>query len=170
MFVVTTLLAGIDRHEETLNAGISAFNTPTVVHFCAVLLIAGILSAPWQAYSSVGLLLGLLGLGEVLYLVIVMRRMQRIPHYQTELSDWLWYVIFPLVAYILLIVATVELTVNPAVALYIISAAMVMLLFLGIRNAWDLVTYFAVVRSRFENTSGEVRLGGSSSRKKKVQK
>jgi len=48
MFVVTALLAGHDRHEETLNAGISAFNTPTVVHFCAVLLIAGILSASWD--------------------------------------------------------------------------------------------------------------------------
>ena len=153
MFVVTTLLAGIDRHEETLNAGISAFNTPIVVHFCAVLLTAGILSAPWQAYSSVALLLGLLGLGEVFYLVVVMRRMQRIPHYQTDLSDWLWYMTFPLVAYILFIVAAVELTINPALALYIISTAMVMLLFLGIRNAWDLVTYFAVIRSRFESNN-----------------
>jgi len=153
MFVVTTLLAGLDRHEETLNAGISAFNTPTVVHFCAVLLIAGILSAPWQTYSSVGILLSLLGLGLALYLVIVMRRMQRIPHYRTDLSDRLWYVIFPLVAYVFLIVAAVELMINPALALYITSAAMVLLLFLGIRNAWDLVTYFAVVRSHAENKS-----------------
>ena len=30
---------------------------------------------------------------------------------------------------------------------------MVMLLFLWIRNAWDLVTYFAVVRSHAENKS-----------------
>jgi hypothetical protein len=82
-----------------------------------------------------------------------MRRMQRIPHYQTDLGDWLWYVIFPLVAYIALIIAAVELTVNPALALYIISAAMITLLFLGIRNAWDLVTYFAVIRSSFENNS-----------------
>jgi hypothetical protein len=170
MFVVTTLLAGIDRHEETLYAGISAFNTPIVVHFCAVLLIAGILSAPWQAYSNVGLLLGLLGLGEVIYLVIVMRRMQRIPHYQTDLSDWLWYMIFPLIGYIALLIAAVELTINPALALYIISSAMVMLLFLGIRNAWDLVTYFAVVRSSFENKSRKKRRGDSSSRKNSLPK
>ena len=67
-----------------------------------------------------GLLLGLLGLGEVFYLVVVMRRMQHIPNYRTDVSDWLWYMIFPLVGYIFLIVATVELTVNPALALYII--------------------------------------------------
>ena len=46
MFVVTTLIAGIDAHLSTLNAAVSAFNTPTVVQFGAVLLLAGILSAP----------------------------------------------------------------------------------------------------------------------------
>lgn len=63
MFVVITLIAGIERQVETLNAGLSAFNTPTIVHFCAVLLMAGILSAPWQTYLSVSLLLRFAGLG-----------------------------------------------------------------------------------------------------------
>ncbi len=151
MFVAITLIAGIEQHESTLNAGISAFNTPTVLHFCAVLLMAAILSAPWQAFSSIGILLGLLGLGGVLYLVIVMRRMRRVPLCQTPLTDWLWYVAFPLSAYIVLIVAALVLPVNPAPGLYIFGAVMVALLFLGIRNAWDLVTYFTVVRSRPEN-------------------
>jgi len=155
MFVVTTLIAGIETHVSTLNAGISAFNTPTVVHFCTVLLIAGILSAPRQAFSSVGLLLGLLGLGMVLYLIIVMRRMRQVPHYQTPLKDWLWYMAFPLIAHIVLIVAAIALPANPALALYIISAAMIVLLFLGIHNAWDLVTYLAVERSHSENNSSE---------------
>jgi hypothetical protein len=155
MFVAITLIAGIEQHESTLNAGISAFNTPTVVHFCAVLLMAAILSAPWQEFSGTGLLLGLLGLGGVLYLVIVMRRMRRVPLYQTPLKDWLWYMAFPLIAYIVLIVAAIVLPANPALALYIISAAMIVLLFLGIHNAWDLVTYFTVVRSRPENKNRE---------------
>ncbi len=155
MFVVTTLIAGIETHVSTLNAGISAFNTPTVVHFCAVLLIAGILSAPWQAFSNVGLLLALVGLGMVLYLIIVMRRMQHIPQYQTPLNDWLWYMAFPLIAYIILIVAAIALPANPALGLYIISAVMVGLLFLGIHNAWDLVTYLAIERSHSENKSSD---------------
>jgi hypothetical protein len=153
MFVATTLIAGIETQVSTLNAGTSAFNSPTVVHFCAVLLIAGILSAPWQAFSSISLLLDLLGLGMVLYQLIVMRRMRHIPHYQTTLNDWLWYMAFPLTAYIGLIVAAIALPANPALALYIIGAAMVVILFIGIRNAWDLVTYLAVERSRSENTS-----------------
>ncbi len=79
MFIVITLMAGFERHVTTLNAGIAAFNTPTVVHFCTVLLMAAILSAPWQASWSVGLVLGLLGLGEVFYLLAVIRRMRHVP-------------------------------------------------------------------------------------------
>jgi len=148
MFVVTTLVAGIERHASTLNAGMSAFNTPTVVHFCAVLLTAGILSAPWPAFLNVSLLLRLVGIGMVTYLILVARRMRNIPHYQTPLKDWLWYMALPLIAYLVLIGGAVALPANPAPALYVISAAMVVLLFLGIHNAWDLVTYLAVERSR----------------------
>ncbi len=155
MFVAITLIAGIEQHESTLNAGISAFNTPTVVHFGAVLLMAAILSAPWQAFSSVGLLLGLLGLGGALYLVIVMRRMRRVPDYRPPLKDRLWYITFPLIAYIVLFVAAIVLSANPVLALYMIGAAMIVLMFLGIHNAWDLVTFFTVVRSRPENKNRE---------------
>src|SRR5262245_50503026 len=75
MFVVTTLIAGIDANLSTLNASVSAFNTPIVVQFGAVLLLAGILSAPWQTLSSLSLVLGLVGLGMVFYSAIVLRRM-----------------------------------------------------------------------------------------------
>jgi hypothetical protein len=155
MFVVTTLIAGIDAHISTLNAAVSAFNTPTVVQFGAVLLLAGILSAPWQTFTSLSLLLGLLGLGMVIYLIIVLRRMWRVPHYQSTLEDWLWYMTFPFLAQVLLIVAAFALQGNPAPALYIVGAAMVMLLLVGIRNAWDMVTFLAVERSHSENKSGE---------------
>jgi len=155
MFVVTTLIAGIETHVETLNAGISAFNTPTVLHFGTVLLIAGILSAPWSSFSNISLLLGLFGLGMVFYLIIVMQRMRRVPHYQSTLEDWLWYMALPLLAHIGLIVAAMALPANPALALYIISAAMVLLLFVGIRNAWDMVTFLAVERAHSENKSTE---------------
>jgi hypothetical protein len=59
--------------------------------------------------------------------------------------------VFPLISYIVLIVAVVELTAFPALALYFISAVMGVLLFIGIHNAWDLVTYLAIERSHPEN-------------------
>src|SRR5258706_7370292 len=151
MFVVTTLIAGIDAHLSILNAAVSAFNTPTVVQFGAVLLLAGILSAPWQTFSGLSLVLGLLGLGMVLYLVIVVGRMHRVPHYQSTLEDWLWYVSFPLLCHVLLIVAAFVLPENPVPALYIVGLAMMLLLLVGIRNAWDNVTFLAVERAHSEN-------------------
>ena len=153
MFVVTTLIAGIDAHLSTLNAAVSAFNTPTVVQFGAVLLLAGILSAPWQTLSSLSLLLGLVGLGLVFYSIVVLRRMRRVPHYQSTLEDWLWYMALPFLAHLLLIVAAFVLPGNPASALYMISAAMIVLLLTGIRNAWDMVTFLAVERAHSEDKS-----------------
>ena len=54
--------------------GIDAFGTPTIVHFCTVLLLSGALSAPWRSFTSVALLLGLIGLGGLAYCAIVYRR------------------------------------------------------------------------------------------------
>ena len=166
MFVATTLIAGIDAHLPTLNAAVSAFNTPTVVHFGTVLLLAGVLSAPWQTFSSLSLLLAILGLGLVFYSVIVLRRMRRVPHYQMTLEDWSWYISFPLLANILLIVAAIVLLKNPPLALYIVGLAMMLLLIVGIRNAWDMVTFLAVERSHSQNEKKnvEVQEAGKTSR------
>lgn len=89
----------------------------------------------------------------MIYLIIVMQRMRHVPGYQTPLKDWLWYLVFPLIAYMVFIVAAVALPANPALALYFISAVMFALLFIGIHNAWDLVTFFAIERAHPENKS-----------------
>jgi hypothetical protein len=151
MFVVVTLIAGtrLPRTSEP----IAAFSTPTVVHFCAALLVAAILSAPWQALWQAGLLLGLFGLGEVTYVVIVIRRTRRQTDYQPVLEDWLWHTIFPFVSYTALVVSAIVLPSNPVPTLFVIGAATVLLLFIGIHNAWDTVTYIAVERPQMENKS-----------------
>ncbi len=170
MFVATTLLAGLDTHTEIANAGISAYNTPTVVQFCVVLLLAGILSAPWQTFSMISLLIGLVGLGMAVYLLITMRRMWRMAHYQSTLEDWLWYIVLPLLANSMLIVAAMMLlkNSNPSLALYLIGSALLMLLLTGIRNAWDNVTFLALKRSHThpENKPNEKRRSGSSHQEK----
>ena len=69
------------------------------------------------------------------------------------LEDWLWYMALPLLAHILLMVAAFVLRENPASALYIVGSAMILLLLVGIRNAWDMVTFLAVERAHSENKS-----------------
>jgi len=151
MFVVMTLTARIrDRRS---NEAQGAFASPTVVHFCTVLFVAAILSAPWQALWNAGLLLGLSGLAGVTYDVIVVLRARRQTDYQLVLEDWLYYTAFPIVSYTAFVVAAILLPVNPAPALFVIAAATLLLLFTGIHNAWDTVTYVAIYLSQPENTN-----------------
>ena len=151
LFVVIALIAGVRVRVSSPSSGIATFNTPNVVHFGVALLVAAILSAPWQALWPAGLLLGLSGLGGVIYVIIVLRRARRQTDYQPVLEDWLFHTIFPLVSYTTLLVAAIVLPGHPAPALFVIAAATVLLLFIGIHNAWDNVTYIALELSQREN-------------------
>ena len=151
MFVVITLSARVQDRRSSEALG--AFGTPTIVHFCTALLVAAIFSAPWQALWNAGLLLGLAGLGGVTYAVIVVLRARRQADYQLVVEDWLWYTAFPLVSYIAFVVAAILLSVNAAPALFVIAAATLLLLFTGIHNAWDTVTYVAIYLPQPENTN-----------------
>ena len=151
MFVVVTLIARV--RVSSPSEAFATFNTPNVVHFCAALLVAAILNAPWQALWNAGILLGLSGLGGMIYVVIVLRRARRQRDYQPVLEDWLWHTVFPLISYTALLVASMMLPGHPAPALFVIAAATVLLLFIGIHNAWDNVIYIAIDLSQPQNKS-----------------
>ena len=158
LFVVITLVAGTRLRRSS--DPIAAFNTPNVVHFCLALLVAALLSAPWQVLWNASLLLGLCGLGGAIYVVIVLRRVRQQTDYTPVLEDWLWHTVFPFVSYTALVVAAMLLPGHPALALFVIAAATVLLLFIGIHNAWDNATYTALVLSAPEDTGQD---GNSSS-------
>ena len=154
LFVVITLIARVRVRASSPGGGIATFSTPNVMHFGAALLVAALLSAPWQALWTAGLLLGLAGLGGATYVVIALWRARRLQmDYQPVLEDWLWYMVLPLVSYTALVVAAIVLPGHPAPALFVIAAATVLLLFIGIHNAWDNVTYIALELSQPENKS-----------------
>lgn len=148
MFVVITLIAGY--REQNAGGEVAAYGTPNVVHFCVVLLVSAMLSAPWESLHIVGILLVLTGLGGVAYATIIFRRIIRRLHlresYSPVFEDWLWFAIFPLTAYIALVVAAIMFLSSTTPALFVIGAALILLLFIGIHNAWDTVTYVAIER------------------------
>src|SRR5258708_30877634 len=59
MFVVITLIVQLRVQVSSPRSGIAVFSTPNVVHFDTALLVAAVLSAPWQALCNAALLLGL---------------------------------------------------------------------------------------------------------------
>jgi hypothetical protein len=121
-----------------------AFGTPTIVHFCAVLLVSEILSAPWHALSSVALALGACGVAGVVYGLRVVRHARRQTAYVPVLEDWIWHGVLPLVAYAALLGAAIAVPRHAAASLFVVGATAVLLLFVGIHNAWDAVTYIAL--------------------------
>jgi hypothetical protein len=124
------------------------------MHFGAALLIAALLSAPWPALGQASLLVGLAGLGGVIYVFIVLWEVRhRLVGYQLVRSDWLWYTLLPLIAYTALLVAGILLPIYPALALFVIAAGTLLLVIMGIRNAWDVVTYMLIEVPQSQNKS-----------------
>ena len=126
----------------------SAFGTPTIVHFCAALFIAAVATAPWSALSGAGYALSASGVIGVVYLVLVVWRAVRQTDYKPVLEDWLWHGALPLIAYAALLFAGISLAGEPAAALFVVGGAALLLLFIGIHNAWDSVIYIATQRRR----------------------
>jgi hypothetical protein len=144
MFVVITLVA--DAKAPPTLQQINGFATPAVVHFSGVLLLSAVLSAPWRDTGVVGSALGVGALAGLAYMVVVLRRLRQPATYKPGLEDWSWHVVLPVVAYVVLLVAHMGLRHDQPWALYTIAAAALLLLFIGIHNAWDAVIYIAVTR------------------------
>jgi hypothetical protein len=154
LFVVITLLSGALGRVSSPWSGIRVFSTPNVMHFGAALLIAALLSAPWPALWPAGLLVGLAGLGGVIYVFIVLWEVRhRLASYHLVLSDWLWYTLLPLIAYTALLVAGILLPISAALALFVIAGGTLLLVIMGIRNAWDVVTYMVIESPQSQNKS-----------------
>lgn len=152
MFVVMTLIAG-NRTQSTGEA-VATYNTPTVVHFSCSLLVSATLSAPWHSLLHAGLMLGLIGLYGTAYVIYIMYRTRRVSTYRAQMEDLLWHVALPLVAYVAIVAGAILLPSVPTEALFALAGGNVLLIFIGIHNAWDVVTYIAV---DFDpNAEGEV--------------
>jgi hypothetical protein len=153
-FVVITLIANRPVGRDDARAG-NAFATPCVVHFGVVLLLSAAGSAPWHAVGAVAILWGLVGLGGVVYTAaVVARRMRTQKAYRPVFYDWLFHVLLPLAAYAVLAVAAFSVNSNERTALFLVAAAALLLLFVGIHNAWDGITYHVFVTRRGQREAG----------------
>ena len=149
-FVVIALIAEL-RQRGSTGHEIAAFGTPTVVHFCVALLVSATLSAPWTRLLAPAVVVGLTGLAGLAYAAIVIRRARSTTNYKPVFEDWLWHAALPVVAYALLVAAGVGLTDDaPHPALYAVGASILLLVFIGIHNAWDTVTYITLNREQLE--------------------
>jgi len=139
MFVVVALVkeSSLPRSPDTINA----FGTPNVIHFVAVLFLAAVLSAPWTRLKDPAHVGGATALAGIVYLLVVLRRMLRQTGYKPVLEDWVWHQVLPMIGYAMLFVGAAGMSHEQQWALFLIGAAALLLLFVGIHNAWDTVAY-----------------------------
>ena len=144
-FVVVALINESTRAPSSARA-VAAYGSPTIVHFCVSLSIAAIITAPWSSMAGVSVTMMVLGVAGIVYDFVVFRRAYRQEDYKPELSDWIWHTVLPLIAHAAILFAAISLQGSPDGSLFAIAIAALLLLFIGIHNAWDSVTYIAVVR------------------------
>lgn len=139
-FVVATLASELKARA----MGMRGFITPTAVHLGSVLVGSAILAVPTLTAVSLAVLLGAGGLAGAIYSLIVC---SRIWHLNLDLDDRISYALLPVVIYIAMTVAAILVFWRVTEAFEILAVSMVVLLIIGIRNAWDMAN-FMITRER----------------------
>lgn len=148
-FVVITLIANrpIVQGQETAGG---AYATPTIVHFGTVLLLSAGLNAPWHSVVAAADLWGLVGFGGMVYAIVVARRLRGHTLYKPVFEDWMFHAVLPVAAYGTLAASAFAARSHAYEAMFAVAGASLLLLFVGIHNAWDAVTYHVFVKRHEE--------------------
>jgi hypothetical protein len=146
-FVMVTIAADLPITDGIREAN-QAFSTPTIIHFSTVLLLSAILTAPWPGIAGPAALAGVVATVCAIYTIVVARRMRAQSAYKPVFEDWLFHALLPFAAYVALVAAAIDANRFTNVSLFTIAAASLLLLFVGIHNAWDGVTYLVFVQRR----------------------
>jgi RsiW-degrading membrane proteinase PrsW (M82 family) len=154
-FVVLTLIA----ERPLLNAAEAnaAFSTPTIVYFGTALLLSALLQAPWQSIAPVAIVWGVIGLSGVVYVIIVARRMRMQNVYKPVFHDWLFHFLLPFMTYVILSLSAFAAFSNKNMALFGVGISALLLLLIGIHNAWDAVTYHVFVSRTGQQETSETK-------------
>ena len=150
-FVVIALVA-----QRGIPAGmreIRAFSSPTVVHFCLALLIAAIMCAPWHVWWGISASLSVAGAFGIWSACKALWHARKSTVYKPDLEDRILYSGVPLLTYMALFSAGILFQSMPEIALVTVAAVSVVLLVMGIRNAWDTVTFIAVGNNQQNSTA-----------------
>ena len=144
-FVLVALIAE-SPSAPRLSQATGALATPTVVHFSAALLLSAAFAAPWHEIHVPAAVCGTVGFAGFFYVLVTAWRMRRQTAYRPEFSDWAFFVAAPLAAYAGLGGSAYAAASGTNHALFGAGAAVLVLLFAGINNAWDSVTYHVFVQ------------------------
>ncbi len=141
LFVAVSLGAGFLTAQRA-NAT-RTFFTPVVIHFSVVFVTSAVTLAPGHNATFFAALIGVFAITGLL--VSAWATAQLLRHkWSTLLEDRLAYGLLPAACYVALCVAAAMIYAEQASALDVLAGALLLLLIVNIRNAWDLT--LAMVR------------------------
>jgi hypothetical protein len=144
LFVVVTLTQGFDRTQALRASGV--YMTPLAVHFAVVMAVSAISLAPGLDARKTALVLAigaLVGLGNAVRTCLGIPALARSSSTPPHWSDFWFYGVAPAVIYVALGVIAIAAAAGSGWAVEATAALLLVLLLVGIRNAWDLVTWMA---------------------------
>jgi hypothetical protein len=153
-FVVIALISEVGSLKSG-DSEVKAFGTPQVVHFCTVLFLAAVCTTPGHSSKSLSISLTISAAAALAFTIRAVFHATRTTGYQPVWEDWLWHAILPLIAYISLLVAGICTYARPAPALYFVAATALLLLFVGIHNAWDTALYISTRKKEEARAASE---------------
>ena len=143
-FVVAALSQNRERSPMLMRA-IGIYMSPTVLNFAVVFCVAAVAVAPAFPIRPTAAVMGLgalFGLGDALWACAGMAKPR--PGYEPpHWSDFWLYGAAPVAAHIGLAAGALALWSGAGWAPMMIAATVLALLLVGVRNAWDLVTWIA---------------------------
>lgn len=147
LFVVVTLTGGFERAKA--ERGQSLYMTPTMLNFAVVLSGSLMTMVPGLTAPRAAALLGvatLAGLGNAAWACLGIRQLGRAddpPHW----TDFWMYGVTPAVVYVALGAVCAVFAAGAPWAANALAALLLTLLLVGVRNAWDLITWIATGRA-----------------------
>jgi hypothetical protein len=137
LFIAAAIAAGSLAQES--RAAMRSLLTPTVAHLTAALIVCILVSVPTLTLSRLGAALLAVGVSGLLYAVSLWWSVSRGAGRGAVLDDRLWHVLAPALCFALLALAGTLLLLHRTAGIELLAGALVLLLLLAMRNAWDLM-------------------------------
>jgi hypothetical protein len=157
MFVAASIGAQVftERNREAMRAFIS----PTVMHFSATLFLCIAAAIPSQTWLTLAILLAAGGAAGVLHSARVWMQLFVRRSFAVDVIDRLFYALIPILGYVLVLLSAGLLFEQSPWGLELLAAALITLLFAGVRNAWDMTMWIVI---RVPVAPGEQKKSSSS--------
>jgi len=140
LFVVVSLGPRVVAdHQAT---GVRAFISPNAVYFTTALVVSAVLMVPGLPAMAIGALLCLGAVASLGYLAYT-KVHQQWRHNKLPFLDWIWFVGLPIAGYVLLLLSGIGFLLQAALSMHGVAVGLILLLVIGIRNAWDLVIWIS---------------------------